>query len=38
VLTDIAYSLGVHLVETLRKWVRDDKARRKAADGEVTPA
>jgi transposase len=31
-LTDIAYSLGVHL-ETLRKWVRDDKARRETADG-----
>ncbi|WP_329536928.1 transposase (plasmid) [Streptomyces sp. NBC_01450] len=25
-LTDIAHSLGIHL-ETLRKWVRDDRAR-----------
>ncbi|MFI1282159.1 transposase [Streptomyces sp. NPDC020858] len=24
-LTDIAHSLGIHL-ETLRKWVRDDRA------------
>ncbi|MER5802197.1 transposase [Streptomyces mirabilis] len=34
-LTDIASSLGVHL-ETLRKWVRDGKGRREAADGGVT--
>ncbi|WP_405585552.1 transposase [Streptomyces sp. NBC_01190] len=31
-LTDIAHSLGIHL-ETLRNWVRDDKARVRAADG-----
>ncbi|MEU5599880.1 transposase, partial [Streptomyces sp. NPDC020298] len=31
-LTDIAHSLGVHL-ETLRKWVRDDKARTQSTDG-----
>ena len=40
-LTDIARSLGIHL-ETLRKWVLDDKARREAADGGsdagMTPA
>ncbi|MCX4400555.1 transposase [Streptomyces sp. NBC_01764] len=31
-LTDIAHSLGIHL-ETLRKWVRDDRARAQTADG-----
>ncbi len=31
-LTDIARSLGVHL-ETLRNWVRDDKARARSAGG-----
>jgi transposase len=39
-LTDIARSLGIHL-ETLRNWVRDDKARPRSADGRgdagVTP-
>ncbi|MFE1029281.1 transposase [Streptomyces sp. NPDC058818] len=31
-LTDIARSLGIHL-ETLRNWVREDKARTQDADG-----
>lgn len=31
-LTEIARSLGIHL-ETLRKWVREGKARTQAADG-----
>lgn len=31
-LTDIAHSLGIHL-ETLRKWVRDGRARAQTADG-----
>ncbi|MFD4764671.1 transposase [Streptomyces sp. NPDC058439] len=31
-LTDIAHSLGIHL-ETLRKWVREDRTRVQAADG-----
>ncbi|MYS19951.1 transposase [Streptomyces sp. DvalAA-14] len=31
-LTDIAHGSGIHL-ETLRKWVHDDKARVRAADG-----
>ncbi|WP_060904547.1 transposase [Streptomyces scabiei] len=31
-LTDIARSLGIHL-ETLRKWIREDKDRARAADG-----
>lgn len=31
-LTDIAHSLGIHL-ETLRNWVRDDKARAGDTDG-----
>jgi transposase len=35
-LTDIAHSLGIHL-ETLRKWVRDDRARAQTVDAGVTP-
>ncbi|MCD9875375.1 transposase [Streptomyces guryensis] len=31
-LTDIARSLGIHL-ETLRNWIREDKARAQDADG-----
>lgn len=31
-LTDIAHGLGIHL-ETLRKWVRENRARVQAADG-----
>lgn len=31
-LTDIARSLGIHL-ETLRNWVREDRARTQDADG-----
>ncbi|MEU7117252.1 transposase [Streptomyces zaomyceticus] len=31
-LTDIAHGLGIHL-ETLRKWVRDDRTRTRAAGG-----
>ncbi|MEU9639526.1 transposase [Streptomyces tendae] len=31
-LTDIAHGLGVHL-ETLRKWIREDRALAQAADG-----
>ena len=31
-LTDIARSLGVHL-ETLRNWVRDDRAQARSAGG-----
>ena len=31
-VADIARGLGIHL-ETLRKWIRDDKARREAVDG-----
>lgn len=30
-LTDIAHSLGIHL-ETLHKWVRDDRARTQTVD------
>ncbi|MET7477242.1 transposase [Streptomyces sp. NPDC005648] len=39
-LTDIAHGLGIHL-ETLRKWVHEDKARARAPDGgddaDMTP-
>lgn len=31
-LTDIAHGLGIHL-ETLRKWVRENRVRVQAADG-----
>ncbi|WP_405898613.1 transposase [Streptomyces sp. NBC_00727] len=31
-LTDIAHGLGIHL-ETLRKWVREDRTRAQAAGG-----
>ncbi|WP_328900069.1 transposase [Streptomyces sp. NBC_00441] len=31
-LTDIAHGLGIHL-ETLRKWIREDRTRVQAADG-----
>ncbi|WLW52712.1 transposase [Streptomyces sp. YU58] len=40
-LTDIARSLGIHL-ETLRNWIREDKARAQDVDGgsdaSMTPA
>ncbi|MER5498233.1 MULTISPECIES: transposase [unclassified Streptomyces] len=32
-LTDIAHGLGIHL-ETLRKWVRDDRTHTRTAEGE----
>ncbi|WP_405869905.1 transposase [Streptomyces zaomyceticus] len=31
-LTDIAHGLGIHL-ETLRKWVREERSRTQAVDG-----
>ncbi|MFF7403016.1 transposase [Streptomyces murinus] len=36
-LTDIAHGLGIHL-ETLRKWVRDDRAPPGRRTAGVTPA